>query len=173
MTDPETVADPEQRSLTAVGFPAIVTVVIGCLLLLFALFCVVGVIITLHPPAWLNNWLFKEKPIQQAIVAIFAAGVGSSLSSILAYLRHACERRDFELYYAPWYIARPIMGMLLGLIFYFVLRGGLLATITSGTTELDNWAIAAFASLVGMFSKDAIEKLREVFHTLFRSEADG
>ena len=181
MPDIETAADAqerpsEQQSPTAVGFPARITVAIGFWLLLFAFLSMVGFFITLAPPERLTDWLpgLNQGPIKQAILAIFAAGVGSSISSIVAYLRHACERRDFELYYAPWYIGRPIMGMLLGLIFYFVLRGGLLATTISGTTKLEmgDWAIAAFAALVGMFSKNAIEKLREVFHTLFRTQ-DG
>jgi flagellar biosynthesis protein FliR len=81
--------------------------------------------------------------IKESSVAMFAAGVGSCISTILAYLLHASEKKDFDVAYTPWYFARPLMGMLLGLIFYFVLKGGLLVLTmgksASGTDELNLW----------------------------------
>jgi hypothetical protein len=103
---------------------------------------------------------------------MFAAGVGSIITTILAYLQHASQEKDFDRAYAPWYVARPLMGLLLGLVFYFVFRGGLLATVQTGVEgkELNKWALAGLGALVGLFSKNAIEKLREVFDTLFRTK---
>jgi hypothetical protein len=67
------------------------------------------------------------------------------------------------------------MGMLLGLIFYFLIRGGLLAVMGPSQeeiTDLNNWGLAAIGALVGLFSRNAISKLREIFRTMFRTE-DG
>lgn len=160
---------------TSVGFPEKPTVAIGLWLLAFAIVSMVGCFAVISPPKWLTSWFpGLSESAGQAILAVFAAGVGAGITSICAYLRHACDERDFEFSYAPWYIGRPIMGMLLGLIFFFVLKGGLLATTTSdtasGAAEMDDWAIAALAAMVGMFSNNAIEKLRELFHTLFQTQ---
>lgn len=38
--------------------------------------------------------------------------------------------------------------------------------------NLNVYGIAGLSALVGMFSKNAIEKLRELFHQLFRTESD-
>ena len=104
---------------------------------------------------------------------LFAAGLGSSITTILGYLRHASVLQDFDAAYTPWYVARLLMGMLLGLIFYFVVKGGLLAVSAGagGAQEpLNLWALAAIGALVGLFSKNAIEKLRELFNTLFKTQ---
>jgi len=95
------------------------------------------------------------------------------ITTILGYLEHASYRKNFSRAFVPWYIGRPVMGMLLGLVFYFVIKGGLWALVPvdgdPGDT-LNLYGLAGIGSLVGLFSKDAIEKLREVFHTLFSTE---
>jgi IPT/TIG domain-containing protein len=67
-----------------------------------------------------------------------------------------------------FYVLRPVIGMALALVFYFVIRGGFLTT-NVGPTDINPYGIAALAGLVGMFSKQATDKLSEVFTTLFRS----
>ena len=63
--------------------------------------------------------------------------------------------------------------MALALVFYFVIRGGFLTT-SGGARDINPYGIAALAGLVGMFSKQATDKLGEVFGTLFRSaEGEG
>lgn len=107
-------------------------------------------------------------PLFQPLVIFFAGGIGSCITTILAFLRHACEEKDFDPAYAPWYFVRPLLGMLLALIFFFGLKGGLLViTYSQSPMRLNDWALATVGALVGMFSKDAIEKLREVFRTIF------
>jgi hypothetical protein len=119
----------------------------------------------------------------------------------------------------PWYIIRPFIGSALAIIFYFLVRGGLIApqvadsTVSSSdtstisapyqakfavqndslvklkpvTTSSDNqnhissqkskstefpplnpFGIIAISCMAGLFSKQAIDKLREVFETLFK-----
>lgn len=60
--------------------------------------------------------------------------------------------------------------MSLALVFYFVIRGGFLTT-SGGAKDINPYGIAALAGLVGMFSKQATDKLSEVFGTLFRAAA--
>lgn len=71
-----------------------------------------------------------------------------------------------------WYLLRPFIGMAIALVFYFVVRGGLLSVgATAG--DVSPFGITAIAALVGMFSKQATDKLREVFDNLFRTKAGG
>ena len=61
---------------------------------------------------------------------------------------------------------------MLAVVFYLAVRGGLLAVSTS-TGEISPYGIGAIAALVGMFSKQAADKLQEVFDTLFKSAGDS
>lgn len=68
-----------------------------------------------------------------------------------------------------WYLMKPFIGMGLAVVFYLVIRGGFL----SGGTEagkVNIYGIAALAGLTGMFSKQATDKLGEVFTTLFQTK---
>lgn len=69
-----------------------------------------------------------------------------------------------------WYVLRPFMGMALALIFYFVLRGGMLSG-GAKAEDISLFGIAAVAGLVGMFSKQATDKLEDVFDNLFKTSA--
>jgi hypothetical protein len=69
-----------------------------------------------------------------------------------------------------WYFLRPFIGVALALVLYFVIRGGLLP-VGSDAGSVSLFGIAAISSLAGMFSKQATDKLGEVFDTLFRTEA--
>ena len=71
-----------------------------------------------------------------------------------------------------WYILKPFIGMVLAAIIYLVIRGGFL----SGGSEagrINVYGIAALAGMAGMFSKQATDKLSEVFDTLFKTAAGG
>jgi hypothetical protein len=119
--------------------------------------------------------VFPSDQINEALVMIFAAGVGSAITTLLAFLRHASNQKDFDRAQLPWYVVRPLNGMMLGLVFYFLIRGGLLLTIggsVTATQDLNVWGLAGIGSLVGLFSKNAIDKLREIFHVIFQTEGD-
>ena len=114
--------------------------------------------------------------VNEALIMLFAGGLGSGLYAIRAYLLHACDKKDLDPDYLPWYPFWMFMGALLSLIFYFALRGGLLfLTLNSAQTSFDSlngWSLAAAGSLIGLFSKYALEKLRKVFLTLFGEPDD-
>jgi len=179
--------EPEQVNEEA--FPSRITLVTGAWLVIFATGSVLGFIICISLTTDsllvkpLLNILYGSKTtiispvtsaVKEAVVMMFAAGIGSSITTILAFLRHACVEKNFDRSYAPWYVGRPLMGMLLGLIFYFLIKGGLLTTIRpekiDSINNLNDWGLAGIGAMVGLFSNNAIEKLRETFHTLFRTE---
>jgi hypothetical protein len=167
-----------------VAFPTQPTVYVGVWLLLYGIVSVVLVLLCIYPPQWTRilEKVFEVLPDQvtegnQALITMFAAGVGAWITTAMGYLEHASDKKDFEAAYAPWYVARPMIGMLLGLVFYFLIRGGLLLTIDPAhaikAEDLNSWGLAAIGALIGLFSKNAIGKLREVFNTLFRTEKEA
>jgi hypothetical protein len=114
--------------------------------------------------------------INDAIVMIFAGGVGSLIYEIMGYLKHACAMKDFERAFIPWYFYRSIQGALLGLVFYFAVSGGVLF-VTFNNQEpsnaaLNTLALAAIGAMVGLFSKFAINKLYDIFKIVFNNKTD-
>ena len=178
---------PEPSTAPAEGeygacFPQSATLPIGLWLVVISLLLIAGLFEVLSPNptiTWLSTGSGSggsgtaSAEIRNLFVTIFAAGVGSMITTILGYLKHASERRDFMLSFVPWYFARPLIGILLGVVFYFVLKGGLLVTVgTASASNINVYGLGALAALVGLFSKNAVEKLRDVFGTLFTTEAD-
>jgi hypothetical protein len=154
------------------AYPSEVTIRVGVWLITFTGLLILGLFLSLTSigwPDWILKWSEKAPDFTNALATMFGAGIGSSLATIMAYLEHASDKKDFDVAYVPWYIARPLMGMLLGLIFYFLLREGLLAVVANNSTpeSLSEAGLVGVGSLVGLFSKEAIEKLRELFNTLF------
>jgi hypothetical protein len=66
------------------------------------------------------------------------------------------------------------MGLLLGLLFFFVVKGGLLMVLPNlaqvNDVGLNPYGLAAIGGMVGLFSKHAIEKLQELFDVLFQTK---
>jgi hypothetical protein len=118
----------------------------------------------------------EPNQVNQAIIMLLAGALGSLVYEIRAYYIHACEKKDFNRAHIPWYVLWFFQGALLGLIFYFVVRGGLLLITISGNdqsqADLNTWSLAAIGSLVGLFSKYALAKLRQVFIIIFTSKDD-
>src|SRR6185295_634098 len=73
-----------------------------------------------------------------------------------------------------WYVLRIPIGAALALFVYFVVRGGLAGTATGAGSadDLNLFGIMAFSGLAGLFSKQAADKLAEVFDTLFATKED-
>jgi hypothetical protein len=67
-----------------------------------------------------------------------------------------------------WYVLRVFVGSSLAVLFYFAIRGGFFSA-ASDSSQLNVYGIAALAGLVGLFSKQATDKLREIFDTAFRT----
>jgi len=102
-------------------------------------------------------------------IVMISAALGSYVHASTSFVSYV-GNKSITMSWAWWYILRPFIGMALALIFYFVIRGGLLSTGTSAN-EISLYGIAAVAGLVGMFSKQATDKLGELFTTLFNTKA--
>jgi hypothetical protein len=104
------------------------------------------------------------------ILLVIVAGILGSFVHGATSLADFIGNNKFNKTWTWFYLLRPPIGMALALVFYFVIRGGFLTT-SGGAKDINPYGIAALAGLVGMFSKQATDKLSEVFSTLFRSAA--
>jgi hypothetical protein len=93
------------------------------------------------------------------MVVALAGALGASLHSLRSASRYIGERYLFRSW-LPFYVLLPFVGAILSTIVYLVLRAGL---ITGGSASQDPFGFAAVAALVGLFSSQAAEKLKEVF----------
>jgi hypothetical protein len=103
------------------------------------------------------------------LVAVLSA-LGSYVHAAQSFVDFAGNRR-LVVSWVWWYPFRIFIGVALAEIFYFAIRAGFFGTDTP-TQFINPYGIAAVAGLVGLFSKQATDKLREVFETLFRT-AEG
>jgi hypothetical protein len=108
---------------------------------------------------------FKADAELRVVLLVSATGtLGSLVYMGNSFIYHA-GFGDLSSRWFWWYLKRPALGALLSLIAYFVLRGGLL-TATSG--ELNIYGILALSGLTGLFSRQAIDKLADVFDTVVK-----
>lgn len=100
------------------------------------------------------------------LLVVFASALGSFVHAATSFGDYVGNRR-LRRSWTWWYLLRFWIGMAIALIFYFALRGGFLVADGS-TQDLNPYGIAALAGMTGLFSKQASDKLNEVFSTLFR-----
>lgn len=106
--------------------------------------------------------------IRFLLIVMVSGALGSYIHLATSFADYVGNRR-LMWSWGWWYVLRPFIGTALAIIVYFVVRGGLI-TGTGTATTLSPYGVAAIAGLAGMFSKQATDKLREVFENLFRTE---
>ena len=115
-------------------------------------------------------WIAGESPIRTEpgllLLAICAGLLGSFVHAAQSLAAFVGNQR-FRTRWILWYLIRPPIGAILGLLFYVVVRAGLLSTDGSVTSP---FGVVALAGLGGWFSKQATNKLAEVFDVLFRTQ---
>ena len=100
------------------------------------------------------------------VLAAVMGGIGATVFIAVSFSDYVGNRR-FAKSWIWFYIVRLFVGPALAVIFYFALRGGFLASSSSGS-DINPYGVAAMAGLVGLFSKQAGDKLRQVFDALFQ-----
>jgi hypothetical protein len=103
------------------------------------------------------------------VLVIVVSALGSYVHAATSFVTYV-GNRDLRTSWLWWYFLRTFIGIALALLFYFALRGGFFAQEATAT-EVNAYGIAALAGLTGLFSKQATDKLKEIFDTLFRTES--
>jgi hypothetical protein len=68
-----------------------------------------------------------------------------------------------------WYFGRPFVAGIAAIVFYLLIRGGILS-INAQPADLNYFGIAAISVTAGLMATEATKKLRDIFMTLFGTE---
>lgn len=98
-------------------------------------------------------------------LVVITSALGSYVHTVTSFTLYAGNQNLYEKWLA-WYVLRPAISAALALVFYFALRAGLFAGAPADQT-VNPFGVAAISGMVGMFSKQATEKLGKVFDTIF------
>jgi len=106
------------------------------------------------------------------VLLVLASGILGSLVHTLRSLIWYVGNRFLYKSWALQYLLQPLVGGLLALVFYLLIRGGLFAW-SSNTPEVNPFGFAAVAAVIGMFSPQAAVKLKQIADTLFTPPPGG
>lgn len=153
-------------------------------LLLFSIFLLIGfvelwpVALPAGTPSQISTpvtFLFWSSSISNEVRLIFIVAMAGALGSLVHALRSFSWYVGNRLLVASWvvlYITLPFVGMTLGLLFYFVIRGGFFSPQAT-VQETSPFGFAAVSALIGMFSPQAVLKLKQVAETLLAKPPSG
>jgi hypothetical protein len=100
------------------------------------------------------------------ICSAVAGALGAYIHLATSFINHAGSGH-LSSSWGWWYVLRPWIGSALAVVMYFVIRAGLISgTGDTATMNMNPYGICALSALTGMFSKQATEKLREVFENI-------
>lgn len=171
--------ESEQSDATPVG--PVGTVLITAYLILFSIYLLYS-IVKFWPPtgsigeSYIKNYIFFgtfsiRDEIRLLIIVALSGALGSlvhAFRSFYWYVGHRALVRSWLIQY----ITLPFVGTTLALAFYLVIRGGFFSP-QANLTDTQPFGFAALAVLVGMFSEQAILKLKEIANTLLTEPNPG
>jgi hypothetical protein len=109
---------------------------------------------------------------RRIMLICFLAGMLGSLVHALRSLYWYIGNRRLVYSWLPQYYVLPVVGGLLGMLFFFIIKAGFV-TATSTATDLSPAGFAAVSAMIGMFTRQALEKLQQVAETLFARPPQG
>jgi hypothetical protein len=115
--------------------------------------------------------LILDNDQQLFVIVALAGAIGGLIHcarSLYWYAGNRVLRRSWLL----MYLFLPFIGATLAIVFYIILRGGLIAG-TSTTAQVNYFGVTAISALVGLFSPEAAEKLKQIFSTLLAPAETG
>lgn len=105
------------------------------------------------------------------LIILLAGALGGLLHSLRSLVWYVGNRKFYKSW-IPTYLLQPLIGALISTVFYLVIRGGFFSA-ESRPSDTSPYGFAAVGALVGMFSVQAILKLKAVFETLLMPAAHG
>ena len=105
------------------------------------------------------------------LIVMFAGALGGLAHAFRSFFWYAGNRK-LVLSWAGFYITLPILGATMATVFYLVIRGGFFSP-QSEISDTSPFGFAALAALIGMFTEQAAEKLKQITQTLFAEAPKG
>lgn len=129
-----------------------------------------------------ENYVLSEEIIvlsyeQRVLLIVVLSGALGSIIHVATSFATFVGNKTFVDSWTWWYALRVPIGMSLALIVYFTMRGGaglFPAGSGEGTPDHINLSgFAALAGLTGMFSRQATDKLKELFDALLQTQENA
>jgi len=102
---------------------------------------------------------------------LLAGALGSLVHTVRSVYWYVGNRK-LKWSWLAKYILQPFAGSALAVIFYVVVRGGFFSPQTT-FANTSPFGFAALAAMVGLFSEQAVLKLKEVAETVLAKPAPG
>lgn len=99
------------------------------------------------------------------LIVMLMGALGSLVYSTHGLVTRVANKR-FDSHWTLWYLAHPLLGSSLAVIFYVLVRAGLV-NLSVSTGGLNLYGVAAVAGIVGFSSLEGTKKLKDMFNTLF------
>lgn len=162
---------------TADAYPRWAILLIGIAHILFAVLLFYFLFQVWPPTPWPTNadsiplkiftWRFYATLDQRLILLVIIAGaLGSYIHTARSFGDYVGNRK-FVTSWTWWYMLRWFVGIALALVVYFSIRAGFMTGGDAGS-GMNPYGVATLAGLAGLFSKQAADKLEEVFSVAFK-----
>ncbi|MBA7712317.1 hypothetical protein ES703_121291 [subsurface metagenome] len=117
-------------------------------------------------------WTMKISDEIKLLLLVASAGaLGSMVHALRSFVWYV-GMREIKRSWLPTYIMKPFIGTVIGLVFYLVIRGGFFSPQAT-VQETSPFGFVALSCITGMFSEQAVMKLKEVAETLLSQAEIG
>jgi hypothetical protein len=123
-------------------------------------------------PVFIFCWRWNIADEVRLLMLVIVAGALGSLVHGLRSVYWYVGQRELVWSWIAKYLMLPFTGSVLAVLFYFVVRGGFFSP-EAGFAETSPFGFAALAAMVGMFSEQAVLKLKEISETLLSKPEKG
>jgi len=133
---------------------------------------IVGAFLVVAAPAGaLTSRLALTSTQQIVLVALVCGALGGSIHVATSFADYVGSGM-YDPRWLWWYALRPLIGAGLALIFLAVMQAGWLPILSTDPAK-QLWGAAAVSGLVGLFSKQAVDKLSDVFDAILKTDKDS
>lgn len=112
-----------------------------------------------------NFWSDKLSSNLSLLLTIGITGALGSLAYVFRSMTWHIGEGSLKSEWYLWYWTKPFLGFILAIIFYLVIRGGFFS-FDEGA-KINNFSFIAFGGLVGLFTEQALAKLKTIAVGLF------
>lgn len=124
------------------------------------------------PIVTIFGWQFGLEDEQRLLLLVLLGGALGTLVHSLRSVYWYVGNRNLIVSWMAMYFMLPFAGSALALVFYLVIRGGFFSP-QSSFQQTSPFGFAAFAALIGMFSSQAVLKLKDVAEVMLSKPSAG
>ena len=118
------------------------------------------------------GWKFPVRPETRLLLLVVCAGALGSLVHGLRSIYWYIGSRSLVWSWVPKYLIQPFGAAVLAVVFYLVIRGGFFSA-DAGSEHTSPFGFMALSAMVGMFSEQAVLKLKDIAETLLTKPPPG